>query len=544
MEPKRISKYHLFGLSALSGILLSLSWPAVGISYLIFFAFIPLLFISDYIGRNKQLFAKSAIVLYTYPAFIIFNVWTTLWVKNSTLVGAMLAFLLNALFMALIFGLFHFINRKFKNKNASYLSLIFLWIAFEYLHMDWDLSWPWLTLGNVFATAHKVVQWYEFTGILGGSVLVLSVNILLYVAFKNFFFSKIKKISFYPLIVAVVLVAGLFSYSLITYNKYEEKGKEYEIVAIQPNVDPYTEQFSTPAKDAVENITDLAKEKVSKNTDCIIAPESALQEGIWESDIENKLSAILLRKFLDDYPKTSLIIGASTRRFLDENEEIGPAARKYPFNDTDYYYSYNTALHLVKDKNFEFYHKAKLVPGVEKMPFKSILKHIDQLAIDLGGTTGSLGKDKVQRSFKNPYSDAAYAPIICYESIYGEFVTRYIKNGANILTIITNDAWWGNTLGHKQHYEYARLRAIETRRSIARSANTGISGFFNQRGDDFKATKYEERTVIKHSLQANNEITFYVKYGDILGRISVFASAMLLLIAISVSLRKKGKRSY
>ncbi len=166
------------------------------------------------------------------------------------------------------------------------------------------------------------------------------------------------------------------------------------------------------------------------------------------------------------------------------------------------------------------------------MPFKRIFKPIEKLALNLGGTVGTLGTDKIQKPLINK-NGVAIASVICYESVYGEFCTRYVKNGAQLLSIITNDGWWGNTPGHRQHLVYAAVRAIETRRSIVRSANTGISAFFNQRGDIFQETDYWEETAIQRTLNLNDKLTFYVKYGDYIGRISIFTSILLLLILIS-----------
>jgi apolipoprotein N-acyltransferase len=123
--------------------------------------------------------------------------------------------------------------------------------------------------------------------------------------------------------------------------------------------------------------------------------------------------------------------------------------------------------------------------------------------------------------------------VICYESVFGEFFARFVRNGARVMFIITNDGWWGNTPGHRQHFDFASLRAIETRRSIARSANTGISAFINQRGDDLDATGYWVPAAIKGSINANREITFYVRHGDYLARMSSVLSIVLLAFAFS-----------
>ena len=101
-----------------------------------------------------------------------------------------------------------------------------------------------------------------------------------------------------------------------------------------------------------------------------------------------------------------------------------------------------------------------------------------------------------------------------------------------MIFIITNDGWWGNTAGHKQHLHYASLRAIETRRSIARSANTGISAFINQRGDIEQATEYWEPAVIQGTIRANDQMTFYGRHGDYLARTAAWLSVFVFLAAL------------
>ena len=132
--------------------------------------------------------------------------------------------------------------------------------------------------------------------------------------------------------------------------------------------------------------------------------------------------------------------------------------------------------------DIQFYHKSKLVPGTEQLPFVTLLPFLERLAISLdeNSASGTLGKSLNAKALG--LSNSKVAPIICYESIYGDYVSDYVKDGASWLAVITNDAWWNNTPGHKQHFSYAKLRAIEQRKWVVRSANTGISCFIDPLG--------------------------------------------------------------
>ena len=200
---------------------------------------------------------------------------------------------------------------------------------------------------------------------------------------------------------------------------------------------------------------------------------------------------------------------------------------------------YNAAVQLDNTGATQTYIKSKLVVGVENFPFKETLEPIlGNIMIDLGGTVLSRATQEERGVFSSMDHAKNAAPIICYESVYGEFVTDYVKNGANFLSIITNDAWWDRTQGHQQHLSYARLRAIETRKSIARSANTGISALINEKGEILKTLDYGTKGVLKGSITINNTKTLYTKYGDFIARIATLLAGFILLFSIA---RKKEK---
>ena len=185
----------------------------------------------------------------------------------------------------------------------------------------------------------------------------------------------------------------------------------------------------------------------------------------------------------------------------------------------------------------EFCHKSCLVVGTEKMPYPRIFGPLDD---KLGGVMGRcVGQDEPSVLYVHGFDSngrlVSQLPIgcaICYESVYGEFCTGYVKKGARALTIITNDAWWGDTPGYKQHLSYASRRAIETRRDIARCGNTGISAFINQRGDVVSQSDWWERETLEGMVYLNNQKTFFVQNGDIAGRAATLLFLLLLLVLV------------
>ena len=532
-----MKRWHLLILSILSGLLLAASWPVNGWTPLIFVALVPLIFVQQYLGDKN----KKGMFWYAWLAFLIWNVLTTWWIWYSTDVGSVMAFILNALFSATVFLLFHLSKKKLFDNKKGWGILIFYWISWEYFHMNWELTWSWLNLGNVFASQHKWIQWYEYTGTLGGTAWVIVVNILAFKAVDLFIkkdFGRPFKIAISGVLVFIT-VPILLSY--IMYNTYQEKENPVEVVVVQPNTDPYNAQFDHSPLVLLEKNLSLAKQKITDSTRFVVFPESTLYDGnqsIWEGRLKHSPLLRRLQEFVDENPQITIVIGASTHRELRPEEKKTHAVRK--FRDANkYYYAYNTAFQLDTSSSIQIHHKSKLTPGVENMPSWGILKPIEKLAINLGGITGSLKTEDIPVIFTDQQHVKTSA-IICYESVYGEFTAETIRKGAGLIFVITNDGWWGNTPGHKQHFLFSVLRAIETRRSLARSANTGISAFINQRGDVFQKTAYWVPAVIRQKINVNNKLTYYVKNGDYIARISAFISALVLIISfVQGFLRRK-----
>ena len=556
-----MKKIVKISLAILSGLLIAAAWPTRGFTPLIFIAFVPLIFLQDYIGDDNNN-EKGSIFGLSFLAFLVWNMLTTWWVWNSTPAGAVAMLLLNSSFMATTFWLYHITRKKIFGNNKGYFLLILFFLAFENLHLNWQLNWPWLNIGNVFSHNHTWVQWYEFTGIAGGTIWVLLANILAYKIIKcqQTTDNRQRIVSVFCFIMVVFVPIII---SKIMYNLYEEKGNEVEVVVVQPNIDPWNEEFSLSAREILLRNFNQAEPLMTENTRFVVSPESSIHENIWLDRLEYYYSIKNLRLFSENYNGVAYVIGASTLGMVPEGEENDFAARKF-YDADEYYYSYNTAFLITDTAEIQYHQKSRLTPGVEMMPSWWFLRPLKNLAIDLGGTVGTLkSEDKAtvfsyesQRSTVNGqrtlstlsdsqilrFSDSKdykIAPLICYESVFGGYVTEFVRNGANLIFVITNDGWWGDTPGHRQHFEMSKLRAIENRRSIARSANTGISGFINQRGDVVEQTNYWEAAGLRHDMTVSNEMTFYSQHGDYLYRIASFLAVIILCFTFVISILRK-----
>jgi apolipoprotein N-acyltransferase len=545
---KRIKSIYLWLAAITTGILLAISFPDKGFTPIIFFAFFPLLWVEDYVFRSKMAKEKRKFYIfgYAYLAFLIWNIATCYWIWYSSPAAA-LCWTVNSLLMTLTFCAFHWCRVRLRIKGlTAYLLLVVFWIGFEYFHFNWDVSFPWLTLGNYFSVLPHWVQWYEYTGVLGGSIWILAINILFFV-WTKVMTNKARSISVLnkgatAVIIAVLLFIPIFFSSYVFHKEDTDVAADgVEVVVIQPNIDPYKEQYSISPKEAIDRMLSLAQREITPNTRFVVTPESMIQEYMWEHNMITYPSVIQIKNFLVSHQQITLVAGVSSCSLLAPTDTLhqGVRFRTYPpatHREAGYklgrvpYLAHNAVIALDTSADIPVYHKSKLTPAVEIMPFVSYLPFLEKIAIDLGGTVGTLGTDTIQKVFTNgavPFSDA-----ICYESVYGDFVRKFVKDGAQILFISTNDGWWGDTPGYRQHVSFARLRAIETRRDIAQSANTGTSCFIDKKGRMFYATEYNKRVAIKYKMQPSTELTFYTKHGDYIGRAMLPTALLLLLFAI------------
>ncbi|MCO4293531.1 apolipoprotein N-acyltransferase [Solitalea sp. MAHUQ-68] len=523
-------------LPTLTGLLLWLAWPPLPFAPLLFFAFVPLLILNDQLKHTPK--AGARIFRNSFFGFFIWNTLSLYWIYNAGqelgVAGAIgivsVPLLLGSLLMSLPFVMFHRVRRNF-GETIGLFALICCWIGYEYLHQEWQLAFPWMTLGNGLAEYHQLVQWYEYTGAFGGTLWILLANIIVYSIYKKYKLLKTEQksltgLSWLSIRLALHLAIPL-GLSLWMYNHYQEEGNPSNVVVVQPNVDPFSEKFNgLPPEMQLERLIRLSDSLGQPNTEFFIWPETAIIPLVREDNLPYDQSVELIQRFLSKYKNGNVLTGAVTVKWYNDKKT---STARYNKESSRYYDVYNAGLLIENLPKVQVYHKSKLVPGVESYPYSSVLGFLGNIVIDLGGTSGGYGKDNANPVLYTQ-SGIGIAPAVCYESIFGSFMADHVLRDAQLLAIITNDGWWKNTSGYKQHLQYAKLRAIETRRSIARSANTGISAFINQRGDIIKQTSWWTQTAIKADLNLNTKLTFYSKYGDIIAVLgSIFAFGFIML---------------
>ena len=528
----------IWGLVALFAVMMSIPYLVPHTGFLALFAIVPLLCmdrIADMTGRKR-------VWIYHYSAFVLWNAVTTFWVCNATIGGGIFAVLAKSLQMSLVFGLFRLSKKRFSG-SLPYIFLMTAWIAWERFYFDAEISWPWLVLGNSFARSIWAIQWYEFTGTLGGSLWIWMCNLSIFgilVSLSDGSIShwngKAKAAAATGLLVLFVAPPVVSGFIGREYHDAMEEGEQLDVMIIQPNIDPYNKfQAMTQAQQngillsmAEKNL----KERKNDSTAApllVVAPET-FTGGVICGEYQRSQTWNGFVRFLKDYPGVNMLFGASTYDYIHSPEAPSYTARKV--GEGMWVESHNSALMTDGSARTEIYHKSKLVVAVEHTPYPRIFCPIDNM---LGGVMGRcVGQEDISLlHVKDKDSSIPIGCAVCYESVYGEYYTDYIRKGAKAMTIITNDAWWGNTPGYRQHLSYASLRAIETRRAIARCANTGISAIISPSGKIHQPTPWWEPAVIEGSIPLRNDITFFVSHGDITGRVCTFIF-LLMLLALAV----------
>jgi len=527
------TRRHIF-LALTSGLLLGLPWSVSSFFFVVFIGWIPLLLLEEEV---RHLANPYAIFNYAFVSFLLWNILGTWWVTQAQFVGAILIILANSLLQALVFWLASRIRTILR--IPLLFPFVLIWMGYEHFHLFWDLAWPWLNLGNALATAPKLIQWFEYTGVRGGTLWIILTNfsaLKLYDTYREKGPGSIAGVGVTTLMLFLIPIFG----SYLIFQNFEEDAETVNIALIQPNLDPYKEKFD-PQNYArhVQEFFKAAEAIIDGNTQYLFGPETLIVEQI---DERNPVTSNYYRDLLEfrkKYPKLNVLLGVHSYQKLD-NEGIQAGSR---FNrEKNYFYeAFNTALFLPAGSAAapQFYHKTKLVPLFERMPFVQYLSFLGKYALELGGYTGTYSNRQESSTFKLTDAAITILPIVCYESIFGPYCSRNLPEEKGFICMITNDGWWKNTPGYRHHFNFSPVRAIENRRDFVRVANTGISALINARGMVIARTPWWEKTTLKGQVHLRGGQTFFVRHGDFLGRIAFICGGFLVLYA---GIRKLKKR--
>lgn len=491
------------------------------------------------ISRAAQFFR------YFYTATFIWNLLTCYWLSLTALsaanvtegitssVAGFLAVVLNPFLMAIPWQIYLRIRSRM-GLGRSLLAWGSLWITFEYLHFQWDLSWSWVTIGHAFTFIPWYIQYAEWTGVFGISAFILAANALV----MGFLNTDVRRIRQYYLAgLAVLLVFPLILYPILTNPNREmlRADTAQQVLIIQPNINPYYKFEPLSKRQQIEKFSALIAAAHPDTGTLVFLPETAVPTAVWTDEMQTFELLNPLWQLVDSF-RISIITGITELKFIPPGQRIPASAQPTTGGFFEYY---NAAVLLEPGKFPVTYQKSKHVPLVERMPFLEQLQFLKGMSIDLGGGFGSYGVPDSCFPLRSG-SGVATGVMICYESEYPSVPREMVSRGAGLLSVITNDGWWKQSSGYIQHAGLSVLRAIETRRDIARSANTGRSQVVLATGDVRYETNWWEEAVIHDTLSVRSGTTFYVRFGDWIAWLSIVISIAMVLVTMFRYIQKRN----
>ncbi|MEQ9308723.1 MAG: apolipoprotein N-acyltransferase [Balneolaceae bacterium] len=493
-----------WAISILAGVLLGLSFPPVNLSFLSFPAFMLFLILSEKCESYKQT------AYFSYIGFLVWNIATTYWLMMASIGAGVAAILANSVLMTIPLCFAQFFNKKFSSPFLIALLQASAWVGYEFLHHNWDLAWPWLAIGNAWSNQISLIQFISVTGHLGISFWVVFTAAIAVQALKL----KTKVLTVSTICSLLLLPTASLIY-FASNNTLDGNSDVINVSVIQPNHDSYADYggMSGPSE-VLDSLFSLTNKIKTNETDLIVWPENAIDRPIYmDSGTTNRI-ADSARSW-----NNSFIVG--TGLVTTYEEENTPALHR-SLRSGVAYNIFNATLFVDENGNKSRYDKANLVPFVERFPYVHFFNSIDifgwvDWSYQAGYGKGSTPDMLEISNFRSP-------GLVCYDSVYPSWTREFVNNGADFITIITNDGWWGNSSGHLQHFSYARLRAIEFDRWIVRSANNGTSGIIRPDGTIEQKTDYWIKTGFNSSIPKRNTQTFYTKFGDWLSYLSLLLS--------------------
>jgi len=492
---------------------------------LIFVGLVPLLWIEEDMSRHQEQHRPVILLLVAWNTFLLWNLVVLWWAGKASIGAAAVVIVVNGLLYAVVFWLFHLAKRRF-GPGFGYAALLFYWLAFEYFHSWWVLSMPWLKLGHALGNEPALMQWYDATGAAGGTAWIIMTNVMVFKVLYYWVHMRTAKGSLGNLL--ILLIVFLVPLSLSLNRDFRlQKGSNVQALVVQPNINPWEEKFdSTRQARDIGRFLELAGKNMHAETQLVIGPETLIANGFWESRPFENPHVQRLQHFVAENPQIGLLTGAMSFQQIEGQETLAPYARN-PKKADEAFAAFNSAVWLRYQHNAGFYHKNRLLPGVETMPFPVFSSQLNKLMLDLGGVSGMLAPGKTQKVFRK--DSIRVAPLICWESVFGNYTGRFVRSGANILAVLANDGWWDHTPGYNMHLMFSRIRAIEYRRFVLRAANTGISAIITPGGTIAGRIGWQQSGTLAQEVSLNSQQTYYARTGAFAGRTAMFFSLLLLL---------------
>ena len=498
--------------SLLSGALLGLSFPSypfIRLEIVAWVALVPLLISLQNVEKPGELFRR------VYLSMLLFCLISLWWVSLATFPGGVLTIIAQAFFLTVPLLVF-FAIKKMAGYRFALFSLPFLWVAWEWAYMQQDLSLGWLTLGNSQANLNLMIQYADIVGVWGISFWLVWFNVLVALSLTG---SK-KEATGSVAIMALMVVAPLLYALALLYREgvASEKELSLRVTLVQPDINPHEKWIDYNSVDIMARYYRMTGKAVRENRpELVIWPETAIPFSILESAYAADLQSlhVALRGW-----NTSLLTG-----FIDISGERNQHVE-----------SYNASMLLGPVSGVpQIYRKMRLVPFAERVPYIDYFPWLGNLTFSLSGIRGwGMGRDASVMELSSPrHGKVIIANIICYESIFPTLVSEFVRKGARLLTLVTNDGWYGTSYGPYQHLAIGKIRCIENRRAMARCANTGLTVVIDKFGRIIAEVPWWQEESLTAEVPLESRLTFYTTHPDLLPKAALALSALFFIVAFT-----------
>ncbi len=521
-------------LSMFSGAMLGFSFPPFTFAPLACIGLIPLLLVLDDLEKKP--------LRWIYLAMLVFHLITLNWTGGYAhmkdpymMIAGAVTMTVHPVFYFLPLGFYFFLTKRLGTTFAL-AALPFLWTAYEYSHTLSEWSFPWVTLGNSQSHDLARIQFIEYTGVIGLSFWILVLNVLGFLLYKSLLINGISfrsrsNVSLVVIILLIYFLPTIHGRIVLSNNSPNpQSSASISVGMIQSNVDPW-DKWSNTGFEILQmyfSMTDsLVRLHSSNKPDLILWPETAMPYYLLTQG--NRSTLNLVREKVNELG-VPILFGLPQAVYYDDTTKAPPSAKRIA-STGERYDAYNaTAFIQPGVEEIPWYGKMKMVPIAERVPYADAFYLFDFLRWGVGIGGWQIGRDTV--IFQEKKTGTKFSSMICYESVYPEFVASFVKKGAQFIAIVTIDSWWDHMSGAYQHHQYAIFRAIENRRWIARCAVGGFSSYIDPYGNVYDKTELFTKAVLSKTIERRTELTFYTRNGEWLGQLCAICAGAFLLIAL------------
>ena len=427
-----------------------------------------------------------------------------------------------------------------RSPAISTIIFIFVWVIIELCHDTNLFGFPYMNLGNSLAAYPSVIQWYSWTGSIGGTVWILVVNLNLYLLTQFFNINKLNLLKSkgwrWLLYLTIVILPIMLSLIL---NSTSSKKTETSVnaLSVHTNLDVYDYKYKVKPETLLKDYIKLTLRHIdSTKYNLIIWPENALTGSVLFTKPDSSFLIKEIKQKLCYNQNNVLISGAFADEIVNRpDSNIYSPNIMYNFDEHHFFKRYNTALFIRSNAPTLIKTKNRLVPFGEKIPSQKIFLPLVSLLPNLADLNFSSKQDE-NPVFSIQNNNIRISPIICYGSAFSNYVAdEVMKTESNLIVVILNEGWMKSEKVYTHFQWFSICRAIENQRQVIKSSNEGTSAIINSIGETEKSVTGSDANVIESKLYVNNSYTIFTRHHSKIYYGLLIAGLLFILIQFLIT---------